>query len=147
VIGRDVWNEGRHWSYLDFINADMDQRGRDPGLAKPLGYYYRIGPPDHGSGIGGLYQTLSPYNHMVEDASFAKLRELSVSYRLGRLVGRGDWEISLTGRNVFTLTGYRGWDPEVGYGGGTVNSATLNAVDAYTFPNLRTVAVALSARY
>ena len=147
VIGRDVWNEGRHWSYLDFINADMDQRGRDPGLAKPLGYYFRVGPPDHGSGIGGLYQMLSPYNHMVEDASFAKLRELSVSYRLGRLVGRGDWEISLTGRNVFTLTGYRGWDPEVGYGGGTVNSATVNAVDAYTFPNLRTVAVALSARY
>ena len=146
VIGRDVWNEGRHWSYMDFINRDLDQRGVDPGLAKPIGYYWRIGPPDH-SGIGGMYQALGPYNHLVEDASFAKLRELSLTYRVGRVGGFGNWDVSLIARNLFTLTGYSGFDPEVGYGGGTTSSSTINAVDAYVFPNLRTLTFALSTSF
>jgi len=132
-----VWNEGRHWSYMDFVNPDMDMRGVEPGLAKPLGYFYRIGPPDHGSGIGGMYQTLSPYNHVVEDASFAKLRELSLTYHVGRVGGFGNWDVSLIGRNLFTITDYSGFDPEVGFGGGSTASSTINAVDAYVFPNLR----------
>lgn len=147
VIGRDVWNEGRHWSYMDFINRDMDQRGLDPGQAKPIGYYYRIGPPDHGSGIGGLYQTLAPYNAMIEDASFAKLRELSLTYRVGRVGGFGNWDVSLIGRNLFTITGYSGFDPEVGFAGGNANSSTINAVDAYVFPNTRSFTLALSTSF
>jgi len=147
VMGRDVWNEGRHWSYMDFVNPDMDMRGVEPGLAKPLGYFYRIGPPDHGSGIGGMYQTLSPYNHVVEDASFAKLRELSLTYHVGRVGGFGNWDVSLIGRNLFTITDYSGFDPEVGFGGGSTASSTINAVDAYVFPNLRTFTFALSTSF
>ena len=147
VMGREIWNQGRHWSYLDFMNRDVEQRGRDVGLAKPIGYYYRSAAPEHGYGIGGLYQTLNPYNHTVETASFAKLRELSITYGVGRLGGVGDWSVSLIGRNVFTLTGYRGFDPEVGLSGGQSSSGTVNAVDAYTFPNLRTLTVAVSTRF
>jgi len=147
VMGRAVWNEGRHWSYLDFINRDMDQRGRDPGVAKPIGYYYRASPPDHASGINGFYQTLSPNNETVEDASFAKLRELAVTYHIGQVGGVGNWDVSLIGRNVFTLTRYTGFDPETGIGGGTANSGLVNAVDAYTFPNTRTLTVALATRF
>jgi len=146
-MGRAVWNEGRHWSYLDFINRDMDQRGRDPGVAKPIGYYYRASPPDHASGINGFYQTLSPNNETVEDASFAKLRELAVTYHIGQVGGVGNWDVSLIGRNVFTLTRYTGFDPETGIGGGTANSGLVNAVDAYTFPNTRTLTVALATRF
>lgn len=147
VIGRRVWNQGRHWSYLDFINRDEEQRGVDPTLAKPIGYYYRASLPESGSGVGGLYQTLNPYNHVVEDASFAKLRELSVTYHVGRLGGVGNWDVSLIGRNVFTITKYKGFDPEVGIGGGQSSSATVNAIDAYTFPNLRTMTLALSTSF
>jgi TonB-linked SusC/RagA family outer membrane protein len=147
VMGRRVWNQGRHWSYLDFINRDIEQRGRDPELAKPIGYYYRSSPPDHGSGISGLYQTLNPYNGTVEDASYAKLRELSLTYHVGSVGGAGNWDVSVIGRNVFTITKYTGFDPEVGIGGGQSSSATVNAIDAYTFPNLRTLTVAVSTRF
>ena len=147
VMGRDVWNQGRHWSYMDFINRDVDQRGKDPGLAKPIGYYYRVSPPDHGSGISGLYQALEPYSHLIEDASYMKLRELSVAYRFGRIGGFGNWEVSLIGRNLLTFTDYTGWDPEVGIGGGSSSSATINAVDAFVFPNARTFTVALSTSF
>ena len=59
----------------------------------------------------------SPY---IEDASFVKLREITVSYQLperlvrslfgGRVTGvRAD----LSGRNLVTWTPYKGLDPEV----------------------------------
>jgi hypothetical protein len=147
VIGREVWNMGRHWAYLDFANSDVDQRGASPETAKPIGYYFRAGAPESGAGVGGLYQTLNPYNGAVEDASFAKLREVSVTWHIGRIGVAGDWDVSLIGRNVFTLTRYRGYDPEVGIAGSPYASATVNAIDAYTFPNLRTVTLALSARF
>jgi TonB-linked SusC/RagA family outer membrane protein len=147
VMGRSVWNQGRHWSYMDLVNRDLDQRGVDPTLAKPLGYYYRIGMPDNGTGVGGMYQTLNPYNLLIEDASFAKLRELSVTYRVGRVGGFGNWDVSVIGRNLFTLTSYKGFDPEIGLGGGSTNSATINAVDAYNFPNTRTLTFALSTSF
>jgi len=48
-----------------------------------------------------------------------------------------------------TFTNYRGFDPEVGIGpsaGGQANSAAINAVDAFTFPNLRTFTMGVSTR-
>jgi TonB-linked SusC/RagA family outer membrane protein len=147
VMGRSVWNEGRHWSYLDFINRDMDMRGVSPEVAKPIGYYYRASPPDHASGINGYYQILAPNNATMEDGTFAKLRELSVTYHLGQVGGVGNWDVSVIGRNVFTLTKYKGFDPETGIGGGTANSGLINAVDAYAFPTMRTFTFALSTSF
>jgi TonB-linked SusC/RagA family outer membrane protein len=146
-MGRKVWNEGRHWSFLDLVTSDVDQAGRSIEAAKPLGYYYRSSPPENGSGINGFYQTLAPNSFFVEDASYGKLRELSVAYNLGAIGGWGNWTASLVGRNLFTITGYHGFDPEVGDQGSTTGSAAINAVDAFTFPNTRTVTFALSTSF
>ncbi len=126
--------------------------GKTVETAKPIGYYYRAAPPDNGSGVGGFYDLLGPNNFSVEDASYTKLRELALSYHVGRIAGTGDWAFSLIGRNLLTLTGYRGFDPEVGIAtvpGGNINddvssSRAINAVDAFVFPNLRTFTFRLS---
>ncbi|HSJ09526.1 MAG TPA: TonB-dependent receptor, partial [Longimicrobiales bacterium] len=57
AFGRDVWNQGRHWSFLDFLGKEIDQAGKSVEEAKPIGYYYRAGPGPGGnnSGIGGFY--------------------------------------------------------------------------------------------
>ena len=55
--------------------------------AKPVGYYYRSTRPESSAGIGGWYQTLNAYNFLVENTSYAKLRELSLTYRLGSFGG------------------------------------------------------------
>ena len=114
------------------------------------------------SGLGGLYDILGPNNFTVEDASYAKIRELLVSYRLGPIGGQGDWEISLVGRNLWTITGYRGFDPEVGIGtfapqpgaatvlgnsGGQAASGAVNAVDAFSFPNTRSFTLGLTTSF
>jgi TonB-linked SusC/RagA family outer membrane protein len=146
-VGRRVWNEGRQWSYLDFITSDVDQANRTPESAKPIGYYFRGAPPTHSNGIGGFYDALAPNSYFVEDASYGKLRELSVSYNVGPIGGWGNWTASLIGRNLFTVTGYHGFDPEVGDAGSTTGSAVINALDAFQFPNTRSLTFALTTSF
>lgn len=152
-VGRRVWNQGRHWSYLDFLNRDVDQAGRGVESAKPMGYYWRAGPADGFAGTGGFYDILGPNNETVEDASFAKLRELTAAYRIGPVGGFGDWTVSLIGRNLKTWTDYKGFDPEVGVGNvpatttAQSGSAAINAIDAFTFPNLRTFSLVINTSF
>jgi TonB-linked SusC/RagA family outer membrane protein len=150
AFGQSVWNQARHWSYLDFLSDDLDQRHKSVQTAKPIGYFYRAGPADNASGIGGFYDILAPSNYQVEDASFIKLRELSASYNIGRVgVIGGDWTVTLVGRNLLTWTDYTGWDPEVGIGrsGGEAGSGLVNAIDAFSFPQLRTLSFALQTSF
>lgn len=146
VMGRDVWNQGRHWAFFDLLAREIDQEGRSVEDAKPLGYYLRASGPDAG-GPGGFYDILAPHSRTVEDASYAKLRELSVSYNVGSLGGVGNWTASLVGRNLFTITDYMGFDPEVGLAQGISSSGTVVAVDAFTFPNTRSLTFRLSTSF
>jgi TonB-linked SusC/RagA family outer membrane protein len=144
--GTDVWNEELHWSLGDFQAQLEDQAGRSVGTAKPLGYYWRLGAPES-SGVGGWYDQLGTQMQSVEDASYLKVRELSVGYRIGKIAGTGDWSVSFIGRNLKTWTNYRGFDPEVGQTGGNNGSAVLNTVDGFNFPNLRTFSFTLSTSF
>ncbi len=150
AFGQSVWNQGKHWSYLDFLSHELDQGNKSVEQAKPIGYYYRAGSgPGGGSGIGGFYDILTPNNRTTEDASVVKLREVALSYRLGRVASFGDWTLTLVGRNLKTWTDYSGFDPEVGIGssGGAAGSGLINAIDAFTFPQPRTVSFAISTRF
>ena len=76
----------------------------------------------------------------VEDASFLKLRELTLSLelpptmvsRLGRGIRTAD--LSLSGRNLWTHTNYTGMDPEVSNFG---NQAVGRNIDVAPFPPSR----------
>jgi TonB-linked SusC/RagA family outer membrane protein len=136
TIGKSVYNEARQWSLGDFQHRETDQIGATVETAKPIGYYWRAQGP-FGVGIGGLYDILGPNNNTVEDASFARVREVTLGYRLGSIAGFGNWTASIIGRNLLTFTNYRGFDPEVGVGGGALGSGVLNAQDVSGFPNLR----------
>ncbi|MDQ6770710.1 MAG: SusC/RagA family TonB-linked outer membrane protein [Gemmatimonadota bacterium] len=148
--GQKLWNIAYHWSLGDFQSKEIDQAGKSVETAKPIGYYWRRGPsnsPGGSSGIGGLYDALGPSTFSVEDASYVKLRELSVSYRVGALAGTGDWKLGFVGRNLHTWTKYRGFDPESGNTTGPLNSSALTPVAGYRFPNLRTYTVQLSTSF
>ena len=147
TVGKEVWNEQRQWSLGDFMHATTDQAGASVASAKPIGYYWRTNAAGGSSGIGGLYDVLGPNNLTVEDASFVKLREVSVGYRIGRLAGVGDWNVSFVGRNLFTISDYTGFDPEVGAGGGALGSGVLNAIDAFGFPNFRTFSIQIGTSF
>ena len=89
----------------------------------------------------------------VEDGTFVKLREVTLNYNLGTIGGAGNWTLGVVGRNLFTVTDYRGYDPEVGTATGNtggqnqLNSSALNAIDYFNFPNLRTFTFLLSTSF
>lgn len=151
VFGRSVWNQARHWAQLEFLAGELDQGDKSVAEAKPIGYYWRRGPGNAGSsGVGGFYDVLSnPSNRMVEDARFIKLREVSAGYNVGRVGGFGDWTVSVVGRNLKTWTDYTGFDPETGIQGraSEAGSGLINAVNVFTFPQLRTVSFVLSTTF
>ena len=150
TFGHDIINQGEQWGLLDLSSAHFDQRGKSVETAKPTGYSWRAGSPEAG-GTGGFYDLLGPNNYSTEDGSFVKVRELSVSYRVGAVRGVGDWTVGLVGRNLFTFTNYSGLDPEIGStgGSGTQNSGSgiINQTDAFGFPTLRSFTLSLSSRF
>jgi hypothetical protein len=71
-------------------------------------------------GDGGGFGTVGA--QFVEDGSFAKLREISLTYTLDQpffknLTGFSSADIRIAGRNLKTWTKYAGFDPEVNLGG------------------------------
>ncbi|MGH7646214.1 MAG: hypothetical protein ACREMR_11585, partial [Gemmatimonadales bacterium] len=59
----------------------------------------------------------------------------------------GNWEVSVVGRNLFTITDYKGFDPEVGITGGEATSSAISAIDSFTFPGLRSFTFGVSTSF
>jgi hypothetical protein len=83
----------------------------------------------------------------VQDASYLKLREVTLAYNLPesftrRLFGSNVRfaRLSLSGRNLLRFTGYRGLDPEVSNFG---NQAIVRNIDVAPFPPSKSVFFAI----
>lgn len=81
----------------------------------------------------------------VEDGSYVKLKNLTVGYTFpGKLIDRAalsKLRLYVSTQNLFTITKYKGLDPEIGYQG---QNATQNGVDNGTFPSSRYFTVGLN---
>jgi outer membrane receptor protein involved in Fe transport len=101
------WQHGSDVVNLTRLLYDGAGNSPDPAAAKMRFASFLNGDP-------------RPY---IEDASFVKLREVSIGYTLPkRLVNHlaplRTLQVSLAGRNLLTFTGYSGLDPEVSNFGG-----------------------------
>jgi len=124
-VGGNAYNATNQRMYQWARSGDVDQAGKPQGRKKPIEYYV------------ALYNATSPSDYFVENNGFVKLREVSVRYRVpGRVLGmmRGvgvrDATVSVIGRNLFTWSDYKGYDPEVG--------GTLTRLDSFDYPRYRT---------
>ena len=79
-------------------------------------------------------QYLSDY--YVENASFLKLDNLSLSYNVGKISKWASLTVSAMVQNVFTITGYSGADPEV-----------PNGMDNSFYPRPRTYSLSLGLQF
>jgi len=154
TFGNHVYNEDRQWSFGDFMTSDAQQNGKSVQDAKPIGYYWRAAAPESGAGVGGTYSVLGPNTISFEDASYVKIRELSISYNIGAVRHIfGDWSITAIGRNLRTWSGYTGWDPDTGgagtngAAGGQIGSGALFSDQSSTYPQTRNFALTLSSKF
>jgi TonB-linked SusC/RagA family outer membrane protein len=105
-----------------------------PGVGKPVvvGQSWYQGD---GSGFGSVSA------QFIEDGSYSKLREVSISYTIDnpgfiRGLGLSSVDLRLAGRNLHTWTKYSGIDPETNLGGAEV---AIRGVDYFNNPQSRSI--------
>ncbi len=137
-IGGDVYNSTKQWGYRDGRSGAQDEGGKEEGMKKSAEYH------------AVLYNTNQRSSHFSENATYLKLRELSVGYtfnrqQLSRIFGNVLHSVSasIIGRNLLTFTNYSGFDPEVGAGA----DPTLYRVDNFNYPPFRTVRAKLEFQF
>lgn len=144
--GGDLYNGTRQWAFQATRDRVQDQAGKPANDAtcgivsdpmpkcaqKSLGYY----------GVG-FYNGLDANDFFVEKGSYAKLKELAVSYtlvqdqlrRIGFLHSLREMRLSFIARNLFTITKYSGLDPEVS---GLAGDPFQVRMDWFQYPQFRT---------
>ncbi len=87
-------------------------------------------------------------SRFVEDASYIRLKNVSLSYRLPQNITErlmlDNFKIFVSGTNLLTFTNYSGADPEVNSLDGSTVSQGL---DFFTFPQVRTFSIGVNASF
>lgn len=136
--GGDVYNYTKQLLYFNNQHKDLQEFAAD-------GHHW-----GYANSSSTIYNQASASSYFVEDASYVKLREVSLSYTLdqsqlsavfGETLQRV--RLSVTGRNLLTFTDYSGWDPEVALRSNSTNFR----LDEYSYPNYRTYTGSIELRF
>jgi TonB-linked SusC/RagA family outer membrane protein len=143
VNGSHLYNQTKEWMYRDGISGDYTVPVNIAGTNAAYEAYYRSAYADFFGAQNGARNSTKDY--FYEDASFLRLRNVSAAIDLakvikGKLFNRV--QLILSGRNVWTLTKYSGFDPEIS--SGSQGSAFDRGVDHSSIPNARTYSVGLN---
>lgn len=137
VYGSHIYNQTKEWMYRDGISSDYDQPITINGQTGAWTAFYR-----------GVYAQVSrngTKNYFYEDASFARLRNVSFAVNLNKVIHRQSLkklQLVFSGRNLFTITKYKGYDPEIS--SGASNSSFDRGIDHNSIPNLKTYQLGLN---
>lgn len=87
----------------------------------------------------------------LEDGSFLRLNNATLGYSLSpSKIGLGDWisnlRLTMTGQNLFVISDYSGFDPEVNTGNATDGIQTFG-IDRFTYPAPRTLLIGLNVSF
>jgi TonB-linked SusC/RagA family outer membrane protein len=100
-------------------------------------------------GTAGAMNATLRSDRWIEDGNFLRIQNLMFGYTfpdksLGRLgLNASRPRVYLNIQNLYTFTGYSGWDPEIlGYG----SPLGRGIDDGYIYPNVRTITVGLDLR-
>lgn len=140
--GNKIYNISRQWLYRDRISKDFDEPVTIGSKSGAFVNYY-----------AGFYNTISPDDWFVEDGSFLRMRNLSLTYNFSSMI-KLKWfnsaEFTLSGRNLFTISKYKGLDPEntssVDNQGNDVSTQVggFKGIDYFGIPNTRSFQVGLA---
>jgi TonB-linked SusC/RagA family outer membrane protein len=136
--GGDIYNKSAQWLTRDDRAGMMDQYGKPDYLKKTISYYKVF------------YDVNNQNDFWVEDGSYLKLRELSLSYNVPTEALKGfakgyikGIKLAIIGKNLVTVTKYTGYDPEVQ----TTNGTQYFSYDFMGYPNYRSYSVSLELKF
>jgi TonB-linked SusC/RagA family outer membrane protein len=164
VQGYQVWNGTKGALYVFGTHGDLAQTVtttkdivNSAGTTIKAGTTFRGAIKNFGGGDVALdetwYQNLGggfggPAEQFLEDASWVRLREVSVAYTLKtegfkKLTKLSSAEFMVTGRNLGLITNYSGIDPETNLTGATNGQG----LDYFNSPNTRSYLFTLRLTY
>lgn len=140
VAGKQLYNSQR--AYLESMDGEHEQmattlgRWNGEGTSNSMPRAVRGNPNDN----------TRPSTRFVENASFFKLRNVQIGYRFPKAVldaiSASNCRVYLSAQNVFTITDYSGYNPDI-LGGSGWAASELNplaiGVDTGTYPLPRTI--------
>ena len=166
VYGNDFWNGTRGALYTFGTHADNGITSVAPagglktytGLVIPGGTEFRGQIKDFGGGPVALTQdwykgpgtsfNQSSAKQFTEDGGSTRLREVTLGYSLNGAAFRKSTKLnslsfSLTGRNIFLWTNYRGVDPETNISGASLARGS----DWFTNPSTKSILFTIKITY
>ncbi|MEO8413886.1 MAG: TonB-dependent receptor [Ginsengibacter sp.] len=133
---------------MNYVESDLEsfqKRGSEGVENVSVNYYNNRWTPTNPSNTYSRALAIDdntlnniPSSAWVQDGSFLKLKNLTVGYTLPvsltnkLLIKR--LRVYVSSQNLFTITKYKGLDPEIGIQGG---NATQNGIDTGTYPSSR----------
>ncbi len=148
VYGNEIYNGGGVYQSANgdwFDNQTIDQldRWQNPGDITDV--------PQARLGDGNGTKVSSRY---LSDGSYVRFRNINLGYTLPKsLTARLNMtsvRVYLGVQNLYTLTKYKGWDPEVNYlgaGRSTQNNNIIQGYDFYTAPQARTYTLGINLSF
>lgn len=137
VYGAQAYNQTRQWLYRDRLHEDFDKEVTINGETGAFVAFW-----------SSLYATNSINSHFVEDASYVRFRNIALSYDFGKMMNLPYIKgliLTVSARNLFTITDYTGIDPEAT--GTNLNNPLYRGIDLWSFPNTKTYSVGLSLNF
>ncbi|MCO5238219.1 MAG: SusC/RagA family TonB-linked outer membrane protein, partial [Chitinophagaceae bacterium] len=139
VHGRDVLN----WSYM--IAAERIDFKQLFTLSEGRNRWTEDNPDAKFARIGNSNKLTPNSSQYIEDGSYVKLRNISLSYRIPRkITSFADIKVSVSAQNMLTLSKYLGYDPEISSSAGDdVNSG----MDWFAYPNPKSMSVGIAVTF
>ncbi len=133
--GLDVYTRGRQWMYQSGLQVH-------PDTSVPVSIEDPTGTVQTGAFVAyynSLYNVNTPVSHFIEDASFWRMRNISLTINVNN-VAKLDFldnlDVTISGRNLLTFTKYEGLDPEAARNFG---NTFQRGFDEFTHPNTKSI--------
>jgi TonB-linked SusC/RagA family outer membrane protein len=149
VAGAKTYNQTKEWMYSEGLHGDFDKQLTINGETGAWTAYYKS--------FYDASESNGTKDFFLENSSFARLRNVSVGFDFATFFGLQKvkkLQLVLTGRNLYTLTKYTGFDPESSQNtsaGGTNSAApqlaTQRGLDFWSFPNFRSYQIGLNVTF
>lgn len=111
----------------------------------------------HGEGTSNRYgnnpRLFDVNDTQIENASYLRIQNITLGYDFCRLIKNSPFSqlrLYVTAQNLYTFTGYKGMDPEVGFGGNNQlgdGRAWMSGIDVGSYPAPRTFLIGVNIKY
>ncbi len=148
VYGNEIYNgagvyQSANGDWFDNQTADQMNRWQNPGDITDV--------PQARLSYGNGTKESSRY---LSDGSYVRFRNINLGYTLPKSltshIKMSSVRVYLGVQNLYTLTNYKGWDPEVnwvGAGRSTQNNNIIQGYDFYTAPQARTYTLGINLSF